>query len=93
MDEEREVAILELDEDFAELDLDVVLELVVPDLEVLRIVVLLDVRELEMLDLAVALELFVLDDDFVEARRLVVLDLRELVALELVELRLEEVDK
>lgn len=93
LDDRREVAILELEEVFAVLDLDVVLELVVLDFEVLRILVLLDARELETLDFAVVLELFMLEDDLVEARELAVLGLRELVALKLVELRLEEVDK
>lgn len=89
----REVVILELDEVFAVLDADVFLELVVLDFEMLRILVLLDERELGTLDFAVVLEIFVLVDDLVEAPRLVVLDLRELLALKLVELLLEEVEK
>lgn len=86
----RELEELDLAEDFALLELVVVRELVVLDLTPLLELDFTEVLELLALDLFEMLESLVLDDDGV--RELEVLGLLEPAVLDLVELRLEEVD-
>jgi hypothetical protein len=86
----RELKVPGLLEDFAALELDGVRELAVEDLRLPLVLLLLDFCELDAVDFFEVLELLAFDED--EVRELEVVGWVEPAALDLVELRVEEVD-
>jgi hypothetical protein len=86
----RELKVPGLLEDFAALELDGVRELAVEDLRLPLVLLLLDFCELDAVDFFEVLGLLAFDED--EVRELEVVGWVEPAALDLVELRVEEVD-